>query len=171
MPGESAHSLSIGPASADDAVEIAALLTEAREALSQHRGRRRRAVRVESVRREIGRSLVLIGRVEGEIVATARLDRRKPWAARLDDFIPSPTAIYVHDVAVAPLHQRRGYGRGILNHVYEIARERKIKALRVDAYDAPWGAGEFYLRCGYVEVSRTTYRGVPLSWFERRVAF
>ena len=36
----------------------------------------------------------------------------------------------------------------------------------VDAYDADAGAGGFYARCGYTEVGRVTYRGVPHVYYE-----
>ena len=39
-------------------------------------------------------------------------------------------------------------------------------AIRLDAYDAPAGAGDFYAKCGFREVGRATYRGVPLVYFE-----
>ena len=39
-------------------------------------------------------------------------------------------------------------------------------ALRLDAYDDPCGAGEFYTKCGFEEVGRATYRGTPLIYYE-----
>jgi hypothetical protein len=47
-----------------------------------------------------------------------------------------------------------------------IARAWPADAVRLDAYDAPAGAGGFYARCGYRERGRVTYRGVPLIYFE-----
>ncbi len=47
-----------------------------------------------------------------------------------------------------------------------LAREWPADAIRLDAYDAGAGAGAFYLACGYREVGRVTYRGVPLVYFE-----
>jgi hypothetical protein len=35
---------------------------------------------------------------------------------------------------------------------------------RVDAYDGPSGGGPFYKKCGFTEVGRTVYRGVPLVY-------
>jgi hypothetical protein len=40
-------------------------------------------------------------------------------------------------------------------------------AIRLDAYDAEAGAGEFYRKYGFREVGRASYRNVPLIYFER----
>ena len=42
-------------------------------------------------------------------------------------------------------------------------------AIRLDAYDAEAGAGEFYVKCGFREVGRVAYRGVPLTYYERLI--
>jgi ribosomal protein S18 acetylase RimI-like enzyme len=39
-------------------------------------------------------------------------------------------------------------------------------AIRLDAWDAAAGAGEFYRKCGFREVGRATYRTAPLVYFE-----
>jgi len=36
----------------------------------------------------------------------------------------------------------------------------------LDAYDGAAGAGRFYAKCGFLEVGRKIYRGVPLVYFE-----
>jgi len=41
-----------------------------------------------------------------------------------------------------------------------------VDAIRVDAYDGPSGGGPFYVKCGFTEVGRTVYRGVPLVYYE-----
>jgi hypothetical protein len=40
------------------------------------------------------------------------------------------------------------------------------QAIRLDAYNAPAVAGNFYRKCGYKEVSRVGYKGTPLIYFE-----
>jgi GNAT superfamily N-acetyltransferase len=47
-----------------------------------------------------------------------------------------------------------------------VARAWPADAIRLDAYDHEAGAGEFYRKCGFKEVGRVTYRGVPLVYFE-----
>lgn len=48
-----------------------------------------------------------------------------------------------------------------------VAQEWPADAIRLDAYDAEAGAGDFYRKCGFREVGRVSYRGVPLIYFER----
>ena len=43
---------------------------------------------------------------------------------------------------------------------------RLADALRLDAYDSPAGAGDFYLKCGFKERGRVVYRGDPLVYYE-----
>ena len=54
----------------------------------------------------------------------------------------------------------------MLDEAKEIARAWPGDAIRLDAYDAAAGAGEFYAKCGFREVGRATYRGTPLIYFE-----
>src|SRR5690348_17830182 len=41
----------------------------------------------------------------------------------------------------------------------EFCKAWPADALWLDAYDAPYGAGGFYRRCGFREVGRPSYRG------------
>jgi ribosomal protein S18 acetylase RimI-like enzyme len=69
-------------------------------------------------------------------------------------------------MAVEPDRQRRGIGRRLMDHAAEVARSSSSKGIRLDAYDARAGAGGFYVKCGFREVGRVVYRGVPLVYFE-----
>ena len=73
-------------------------------------------------------------------------------------------------VAVDPAKQRLGLGQACMARVPAIARAWPADAVRLDAYDAPAGAGGFYARCGYRERGRVSYRGVPLIYFEHVLA-
>jgi hypothetical protein len=53
-----------------------------------------------------------------------------------------------------------------LEEAKRIAGEWSADAIRLDAYDAKAGAGEFYARCGWRERGRATYRGAALIYFE-----
>jgi hypothetical protein len=44
--------------------------------------------------------------------------------------------------------------------------ESGLDAIRLDAYDGPSGGGPFYKKCGFTELGRAVYRGVPLVYFE-----
>ena len=48
----------------------------------------------------------------------------------------------------------------------EIAQSRGADALRLDAYDAEAGAGGFYVKCGFREVGRISYKNDPLIYLE-----
>jgi GNAT superfamily N-acetyltransferase len=99
-------------------------------------------------------------------VATFRLSTRKPWAIDASYFTRSTRPVYLTDMAVRPEVQRQGIGRQCVEELVTIARRWPADSIRLDAYDAPAGAGEFYARCGFREVGRVSYRGNPLVYFE-----
>lgn len=112
-------------------------------------------------------SHVYVHRVGGDAVATFRLATKKPWAIDLAYFTPVERALYLHAIAVRPDRQRTGLGRQCLEATLAIARAWPAQAIRLDAFDHAAGAGDFYRRCGFRETGRTTYRNVPLIYFER----
>jgi len=57
-------------------------------------------------------------------------------------------------MAVEPDRQRHGIGCAMLEDVKRIVRARPGDAIRLDAYDLPGGAGEFYAKCGYEKWAR-----------------
>lgn len=119
-----------------------------------------------SVQRNIATSKVIVARDDAGIAATLRLTTKKPWAIDVKYFTPAGKAVYLVDMAVRPSSQRNGIGRLIVQQARDIARAVPAAAIRLDAYDAPAGAGGFYARCGFTEVGRASYRGVPLIYFE-----
>jgi len=153
-------------AAAADATEIAALRTRANNHLAERYGLRPSCVTEKTVLRGITTSRVLVARAQGAIVATLRLATKKPWAVDLSYFTPVARALYLHDMAVEPNEQGKGLGRTLVEAAKEVARTWPSQAIRLDAYNAPHGAGEFYARCGFVEVGKVTYRKTPLVYFE-----
>lgn len=123
-------------------------------------------VTAKGVLRAIRTSRVLVMRQAEDIIATVRLATKKPWAIDLSYFSDVPKAIYLHSMAVAPHLQRQGVGRYLINEAVSIARTLPVNAIRLDAYDADAGAGDFYAKCGFREVGRVVYRKVPLVYFE-----
>lgn len=119
------------------------------------------------VKLDLQASHVLIARTEGTVVATLRLSKRSPWLGKVDFFTPADRPLYLTSMAVAPKHQHTGIGRACLENVREIAASWEMDAIRLDAYDALAGAGEFYRKCGYREVRRAAYNGTPLIYFEQ----
>jgi GNAT superfamily N-acetyltransferase len=116
--------------------------------------------------RAILTSRVLVARAGDGLVATLRLATKKPWAIDVAYFTPVGRPLYLLDMAVAPERQRQGIGRRLLDQAVAVARAWPADALRLDAYDAPAGAGGFYARCGWRERGRTSYRGNPLVYYE-----
>ena len=110
-----------------------------------------------------------VGRYEGRIVTTLRLATRKPWAIDAAYFTPCKRPVYLTGMVVATSHQGRGFGRAALQDAIAGAREWPAGAIRLDAYDAPAGAGAFYARCGFEERGRVVYRQTPLVYYERRL--
>ena len=115
-------------------------------------------------------SHVLIARSGSAIVGTCRLARKKPWAIDPAYFELSARPMYLTDMAVRPDYQGRGVGRALLAEAERTARALEADALRLDAYDADAGAGEFYAGCGFEFVGRVLYRGVALLYYERVLA-
>jgi GNAT superfamily N-acetyltransferase len=100
------------------------------------------------------------------LVGSARLATKKPWAIEPAYFTPRPHVVYLTDMAVDPPWQRQGVGRRCLEHAVTVAKAWPADVVRLDAYDAPAGAGGFYARCGFREVARITYRRTPLVYYE-----
>jgi GNAT superfamily N-acetyltransferase len=111
-------------------------------------------------------SSVLVVRDRKEIVGTLQLATKKPWAIDRSYFAPCNRPLYLTAMAVEPACQRNGIGRAMLEDAKRIARDWPADAIRLDAYDSPAGAGEFYAKCGFREVGRISYRETPLIYFE-----
>lgn len=119
-----------------------------------------------SVRRDFAVSRVLVARDGTKIVGTLTLQTKKPWAIDPAYFTPCNKAIYLINMAVAPDQQRSGVGRALLEEAADVSGWIPAQAIRLDAYDAPAGAGGFYRKCGYTPRGGKAYRGVPLLYFE-----
>ena len=100
------------------------------------------------------------------VVATLSLSTRKPWAIDPLHFTQAERPISLTDMAVDPTVQQRGLGRLCLEQAAELARHWPADAIRLDAWNAAAGAGDFYRKCGYREMGRVVYRTAPLIYFE-----
>jgi GNAT superfamily N-acetyltransferase len=158
-------------ATADDVAALAALRTAVANHLTRQFGKGHWSAPVS----ERGAALalrhakVLLLRDGGVLAGTVRLANKKPWAIDKTYFTDVPHAIYLTDMAVDPSRQRTGLGRRLVDEAMVMAREWPADAIRLDAYDAPAGAGPFYEKCGFSEVGRVVYLGVPLIYYEVRV--
>jgi len=153
---------------ADDAATLAALHTAVAEELTRHHGRGPWSSKTseKGVLFAMRISRVFVAREGSEIVATLRLQTKKPWAIDTRYFAPCSRPLYLVGMAVTPARQRQGLGRKSLEAAIRAARAWPADAIRLDAFDALAGAGGFYARCGWSEVGRTSYRNAPLIYYE-----
>ncbi len=114
-------------------------------------------------------SYVLVLHDGGSILGTLRLGNKKPWAIDKTYFTDVKKAIYLTDMAVDPARQHQGIGRKLIEEAVNVARDWPADAIRLDAYDAPAGAGDFYAKCGFAPRGRVVYRKVPLLYYERLI--
>ena len=160
--------VSISPATAADIQAIVQIRNAVALQLTSEYGKGHwsSCVTERAVQRDLRDSEVLVARGDDVAVGTLRLASKKPWAIDTRYFTRVPKALYLHALAVDPLHQRCGIGRSLVTHAQTHARGVLGNSLRLDAYDSPAGAGKFYLSCGFQELGRVTYRTVPLLYFE-----
>jgi GNAT superfamily N-acetyltransferase len=180
------RTVSIAVASEADAAELSALRTEVAEQLTRRHGQGHWSALVteRGERRSLKTTRIIVARdvaadasdasdaseSASAIVGTFRLGTKKPWAIDTAYFTDVARPLYLTDMAVAPPHQRQGVGRRLIEEAKEAAAAWPADALRLDAYDHAAGAGAFYAKCGFRQVGRVTYRGVPLLYFEWMVA-
>ena len=111
-------------------------------------------------------SRTVVATRRGRIVATVKMETKKPWAIDLSYFTPACKAVYLHNVNVHPKLQRSGVGYQLMQRVKQVAKEWPVDAIRLDAYDGPSGAGPFYGKCGFTKLGHAVYRRVPLIYYE-----
>jgi GNAT superfamily N-acetyltransferase len=155
-------------AKAADAVDIATLRSAVAANLTAQYGKGpwSRFSSQKGVLYDMRTSRVLVARQKSRLVATLCLTTKKPWAIDCKYFTPCSRPVYLLSMAVAPDLQRQGVGRLCLAEAKEICRQWPADAIRLDAYDAPAGGGQFYGKCDFREVGRASYRGCPLVYFE-----
>jgi GNAT superfamily N-acetyltransferase len=151
-----------------DAVEIAAVRRAVSEKLTVDHGEGPWSGKVSEKGVLLGMRIgnLYVARQRGRIVATATLATKKPWAIDTKYFTQAARPLYLTAMAVAPDSQRQGLGRRCMQTLIELGKQLQADAIRLDAYNAEAGAGEFYHKCGLVEVGRVTYREAPLIYYE-----
>jgi ribosomal protein S18 acetylase RimI-like enzyme len=167
-------SITLSLATADDAEAIAALRTAVGADLTARfgTGHWTQSGSVKTVMSDIATanprfSRLLVARANGAVIATVRLQTKKPWAIDTDYFTPCERPLYLTSMAVDPSVQRSGVGRDCLIDAARLARDWPADAIRLDAYDADAGAAGFYEKCGFREVGRVSYKGTPLVYLEQ----
>ena len=168
LSGMPAIRLAFSIATADDVAAIVDLRSAAAERLTELHGRGHWSggTSERGVLFSMRQAQVWIARRGAAVVGTFRLATKKPWAIDKSYFAKSTNPLYLTDMAVRPDLQGRGVGRRCIAKAFEATRAWPADAIRLDAYDADAGAGEFYAKLGFTEVGRVSYRGVPLVYFE-----
>ncbi len=167
--------LSIREAVAADAEEIASVRRSAAEDLTRRFGKGpwSSEATAKGVLFAMKRGRVIIAADAGAIVGTLTLSTRKPWAIDAAYFTKVKTPIYLTSMAIHPQVQRQGAGRALLADAHQRATAwpgGPGHAIRLDAFDADAGAGDFYARCGYAERGRVVFHTASLIYFERLLA-
>jgi GNAT superfamily N-acetyltransferase len=155
-------------ASADDVPAIAALHNAAAGALTARYGEGPWSALVTERSTALAQrhARVRVGRDGRKILTVLRLATKKPWAIDVSYFTPVQRPLYLTGMVVAVTHQGRGLGRLALEDARAVAAAWPAGAVRLDAYDADAGAGEFYAKCGFRERGRVVYKGDPLAYYE-----
>ena len=163
--------LTLVDATVEDAIAIAEVRSRAADALTQRFGPGHWSVPAteKGVLFNMRSARVILARKADRILGTLRLANKKPWAIDPEYFTPVKHAIYLTDMAVDPDCQGRGVGRAMLEHARAVVRDWPGDSIRLDAYDAPAGAGSFYAKCGFRQMGRVVYRKTPLIYFEMLV--
>jgi GNAT superfamily N-acetyltransferase len=164
--------LTAGLATEADAAAIAAFRTAAALRLTEQYGKGHWSSpsSEKQVLRSMRQGYVIAARNGAGVLGSLALVTKKPWAIDAAYFTEVCRPLYLLDMSVDPQAQRRGVGRFLLEEAERVARAWPAEAIRLDAYDAPAGAGEFYAKCGYRERGRVMYRTVPLIYYERLLA-
>jgi GNAT superfamily N-acetyltransferase len=168
VPQTAAVQLRFRDATLDDVGVIAALQNAAAGALTARFGEGHWS----SLVTERGAALaqrharVRIGRSGKRVLTVLRLATRKPWAIDVKYFTPVKRPLYLTGMAVSVAHQDKGLGRLALDDACDVARSWPADAIRLDAYDAVAGAGEFYAKCGFQERGRIVFKADSLVYYE-----
>jgi GNAT superfamily N-acetyltransferase len=151
-----------------DVAVIAALHNAAAGALTERfgAGHWSSLVSERSAELSLRHARVRLGLSGKQTVTVLRLATKKPWAVDVSYFTPVKRPLYLTGMAVAVAHQGEGLGRQALADARATAKSWPADAIRLDAYDAKAGAGDFYSKCGFRERGRIVYRGDPLIYYE-----
>ena len=156
------------PAKTSDAAALASLQVATSDKLTEHFGPGpwSRNVTERGMLLNVRNASVYVLRRRNKVIATLTLCTKKPWAIDRKYFSKSDRPLYLTSMAVAPDRQRQGIGKLCIDAAVKIVKQWPGDAIRLDAYDAEAGAGEFYGKCGFREVGRASYRNTPLIYFE-----
>ena len=156
-----------------DAETIHAIRTSAADALTAEfgSGHWSHVESLDTLRRHAVDRDLFLAMSNGEAFGTFELESKTPGFYSRHWFTdPDAPAYYLFSMAIVKTSQRRGLGRTIMDEMEAMAVAHGKRALRLDAYDAPAGAGVFYEKCGFVLVHEGSFNRVPLRYYEKVLA-
>lgn len=159
-------------ATADQLRELYALRKQAADDLSARFGSGHwgRVGSFRTMQEHQKQGLIYAGLRGQELVAMLRYSTQRPRFYRMEWFTdPDAPAGHLTQMAVRTDLQDSGYGRACVAAIEAIARRGGASYIRLDSYDAPAGAGEFYRKCGYQQVHRGEFNRVPLIYWEKQL--
>ena len=83
-----------------------------------------------------------------------RLDKTQPFLAFVGDSLAGFVEFYddyIDCFYINPSYQKQGVGRALLNHIFDLAKNKKIDKIRVDASIT---AKPFFEKFGFIELKR-----------------
>jgi ribosomal protein S18 acetylase RimI-like enzyme len=78
--------------------------------------------------------------------------------------------LLIHNVAVSPAYQQRGFGRQLLDWAEQEAQREGYALIRLYTNTLMTGNIALYQRLGYIETRREPYLGSTLVHMEKRLA-
>jgi ribosomal protein S18 acetylase RimI-like enzyme len=160
--------VSIYLATTDDAADIAEVITEAAQDLTDKHGEGHwsAVATKKGITISMSKARVLVAKIDNKVVGTLRLTASRPWVIDPAYFTPVHRPIYLVDMAVRPGYQRIGVGRALIEQAKAMAAALTGDSIRLDAYEGVAGACGFYEKCGFTEMGHILYKKVPHVYFE-----
>ncbi|GGW24745.1 GNAT family N-acetyltransferase [Arenibacter certesii] len=87
--------------------------------------------------------------IVGTIVISTHMDQEYfsiPWST------PYHNNLYIHRLAVHPTHQKKGYGKLLMDYAENFARDNSAVSVRLDTFSKNERNNIFYKKRGYQEV-------------------
>lgn len=158
-------------ATADDVPGIVAVRINAAEDLTRRFGGGHWSGHAseKAVALDVRQGKVIVARRGSKVVGTLKLQTKKPWAIDISFFEKARRPWYLTNMAVDPAWQGLGIGKRCVLEAVRLVSEWGGDAVRLDAYDAEAGAGPFYVKCGFTETGRASFRANPLIYYEFRI--
>ncbi|MCY4298653.1 MAG: GNAT family N-acetyltransferase [Flavobacteriaceae bacterium] len=89
----------------------------------------------------------------------------------IDWIIPDTKHFYVHRLMVHPNHQKKGYGKKLMQFIEDKAMKNHISSIRLDTFSQNIENQKFYQNLGYVQLPYDVYfpkqSDDPFHCFER----